>query len=392
MNTYDNTFYDLLSRALGGNDSARLQGFMDESIAAKYGELQLDGFRFAEDMQLDFTFEQILKDVGLNVMANYYDLDSPAKPFATEGAEVYSDRIPRMKAVEYWNEDKYRKMLITEERFGVEAVADAAYRGLFRTVDSLVGNHVNSLTFQRHQMVSNGKVVINSTNNPYGISGVTISAHIPSANIKTLTSTQRWWTSYNATTGVYSSEGADSDPIGNLQEMVKKAKQHSIRRMHFEVEETYLDQILNHSKVIAALKDRLAIVTGISSLSGIGVFDRNVKIDALGAIVGAPFVSIDSIVATESYNTTTKKIVKTQMNAFEGNVVVLVPDGDLGEVMTVEPLRMQGGTYASYFGGRLLLTVDVDAIKKCQTYATEMTSIVVPDKSKLMFYLHPYSA
>ena len=51
-----------------------------------------------------------------------------------------------------------------------------------------------------------------------------------------------------------------------------------------------------------------------------------------------------------------------------------------------------GGTYGTFYGGRLLVTVDVDFSKKCQSFETEMTSLVVPDKPQYMWYIHPYSA
>jgi hypothetical protein len=37
------------------------------------------------------------------------------------------------------------------------------------------------------------------------------------------------------------------------------------------------------------------------------------------------------------------------------------------------------------------MTVGYDYIKKIQSFNTEMTSLVVPDKPHLMFYLHPYA-
>ena len=64
MDTYQIQFYDLMSRALGGNDSKRLQAFLDDVMARKYNTLQLDGFTF-EEMQLDFAYEQIQKWDGV---------------------------------------------------------------------------------------------------------------------------------------------------------------------------------------------------------------------------------------------------------------------------------------------------------------------------------------
>lgn len=388
MNTYPEGFYDLLSKALGGNDNARLQGFLDDTIARKYNSLQLDGFSFRPEMQLEFTYEQIVKELRLNVMAQYVDLDSPAKPISTDGAATYTGSIPRMKAVEYWNEDKYRKLLIAEKFDGGDAARAAAYRGLFNTIDTLVGQHTNALTYQRHQMVSKGELNIDATNNPLGIALPKISAHIPSANKITKKGTERWWTSVSA--GVYSSEGATCDPIKDLRAIVDLARKKGVRG-HFEVETTYLDQVLGHSKVVAAIKDYFAVNgnTGVT-VSNVYLFSRENRVNALAAAIGAPIKEIDSVVATEKYDTTSNSIVRSQFNAFDDNVLVFVPDGNIGEVLTVRPLQIAGGTYASFYGGRLLLTVGVDYVKKCQSFNTEMTSLVVPDKPQLMWYLHPY--
>lgn len=390
MNTYSAQFYDLLTRGLGSTDARALQGFLDETLARKYNVLQVDGFSFASDMQLDFTYEQLVKEVGLNVLANYYDLDSPPIPFATEGAASYTGKIPRQKAVEYWNEDKYRKLLIAEERFGANSdrVRNAALKGLFNTVDTLVGGHTNQLTYQRHQMVSKGAVTISADNNPYGIAGITLSAHVPAANVKTLTGTARWWTSVSD--GVYKTPGTACDPIGDMQAIVKNARKKGITG-HFEVNDSYLDQILDHPKVVEAVKEKFSISVGMN-VNNVNLFSRAERVGALVAIVGANFKTIDSIVAVEKFDTSSSKVVRNSFDAFESNVLVFVPDGNLGEILTVEPLKIAGGTYAEFYGGRLLLTVGVDAVKKCQSFNSEMTSLVVPDKPQYMWYLHPYSS
>jgi hypothetical protein len=77
------------------------------------------------------------------------------------------------------------------------------------------------------------------------------------------------------------------------------------------------------------------------------------------------------------------------IDAFEADVFVFVPDGELGEILTVEPIAIEGGTYGTFYDGRLLLTVDVDAKYKCQSFNTEMTSLVVPNKPQYMWYLKP---
>ena len=219
MNTYPQTFYDLLSAGLGANGNRELQGFLDDILARKYNELNLAGFPFASDMLIDFTYEQVRKELKMNVMATYVDIDSPAIPIGTEGAQLQTRKIPRMKMVEYLNEDKIRKQIILEQRFGATSnrAKQAALRSLFVTTDNLVGGHTNSLTYQRHQIVSTGQFALTNTNNPRGIKDV-FAAHIPTGNVKTKTSNDRWWTALS--NGVYSSEGNSCDPIQDLKDMV----------------------------------------------------------------------------------------------------------------------------------------------------------------------------
>lgn len=384
MNTYPVQFYDLLSTALGGNDSKRLQGFLDNVVAQKYNELNIPGFKFADEMQLDFTYEQLQKTAGINVMANYYDIDSPAKPTGTEGFVVATGRIPRMKMVEVYNEDKYRKLLITEQRLGKDAdrVNKAAVKALFNTTDTLIGGHTNSLTYQRHQVVSTGKFTLNTTNNPNGLTGLTFSAHVPNANITSLAGNKKWWTD-----STYATEGSAADPIADMIAMVDAARDKGYEG-HFEINKTYLGKILGHSKVVAAIGTNLFPMAENASAAA-AYLSREKKIEVLAEIVGAPIDAIDAKVATEVFNKSTKELERKTIDAFEANVVVFVPNGELGEILTVEPIAIEGGTYATFYDGRLLLTVDVDATYKCQSFSTEMTSLVVASRAHEMLYLKP---
>jgi len=388
MNAYDITFYDLLSRALGENTSSALQSFLNETMAVKYNALQLDGFEFDPFMQDDFTFEQIVAELGINAAAQYYDLDSPAIPDKVSGAKAYTGKIPRMKKVEYFNEDKLRKMLIVENRRDVSAdrIAEIAYEQLFVTVDRLVGGHTNALTFQRHQAVSSGKFIINGTNNPNGIAGVTVDYHVPAANKTTLSGTARWWTS---STHTQANEGSNSDPVADLMGEVNKARIAGVRG-HFEVELDYFKEVLGHSKVVAAIGvAALPAADASTQASYAGVMGYERKKEVLETIIGAPIKTIDSLVAIQKVDATTKSIVTSNTRAFNQNVFVFVPDGNIGVVKTVRPIAVDGGVYGQFYDGRLLLTVGADYVKKCQSYNTEMTSLVIPTAVSYFWYLFP---
>jgi len=386
MDTYNIQFYDLLSRALGPGES--IQSFLDNTLALKYNALQLDGFVFEPFMQTDFTFEQVFGEVGLNATAQYYDLDSPALPDGTPGLKSFTGKIPRMKKVEYFNEDKLRKMKLVEDRRSTSAaqIAEIAYQQLFITVDNLIGGHTNALTYQRHQAVSAGKFVINATNNPKGIKNVVIDYHVPAENKTTLTSTARWWTS---STHTQANEGSAADPIKDLKDMVQVARNKGIRG-HFEVNIDYLKECLAHSKVLSVIgtamlpaSDSTAQVA-YARIQPYEVLKRNLE-----ALLGVEIKAIDSLVPIESIDKTEKAFTRANVPAFNKDVWVLVPDGQIGIVKTVEPIAIEGGQYGSFYGGKLLLTVGVDYVKKCQSYNTEMTSLVIPSVPQFMWYLFP---
>ena len=179
MWTGDLTYNDLVTSALG--NIKNLQEFIDDVFAEKYNGLQLDGFRFAPEMQVDFTYEQIEKTLGLNVMPTYVDIDSPGTPISMDGFTLTTGKIPRMKKRAEYDENEMRKIMVLQERFGNTSLRsiNAAKRTLFDVTDKLIGSHTNSMTYQRHQMISKGQLEITSTNNPAGIASVTFSASVP---------------------------------------------------------------------------------------------------------------------------------------------------------------------------------------------------------------------
>ena len=386
MDTYQIQFYDLLSRALVGGQT--LQDFLDNTMALKYNKLQLDGFAFDPFMLDDFAYTQTVTELAINPVAQYYDVDSPALPDGTRGGKEYTGKIPRMKKVEFFNEDKIRKMRKIERRRDITPaqVQAAAYRNLFITVDKLIGGHTNALTYQRHQAVSAGKFTISAANNPKGIKDVTLDYHVPAANKTTLTSTARWWTSSTHTTA---NEGADSNPVKDLCDIVAKARYAGIRG-HFEVEIDYLKECLAHSKVLAQIGiSVLPVADSTAQVSYAGILSYEQKVAALEKLIGAPIKAIDSLVAIESFDKANKALVAANTNAFNKDVWVFVPDGTIGTVQTVEPIAIAGGDYSQFYGGKLLMTVDVDAVTKFQGIYTEMTSLVIPTMPQHMLYLFP---
>jgi len=384
MSRFPFKFYnDPLALAL---DGAKLQDFVNE-VLAKYNGLEIDGFAWNEDLLPDFTYEQIQREVRIEVMASYVDLDSPAIPVATEGDTLATGKIPRMKSVEYYNEDKLRKLMIMQDRMSYDRseIINKAGIDLAEIFLKLVGRHTNSIKYQRHQVVSAGKFTLTDTNNPNGIKNVTFANHVPAANLTTLTGNYKWWADTT-----HAAEGSDSDPVADLRKMVDNAREKGAGACHFEVSYAFMSVILGHTAVKKAIAANLyPLGDQTQTLAAIASVGRDRKVTILGEIVGAPFKVWDSKVRTEKWNNSTKKLEYSTFDAFENNVVVLVPDGNIGEILTVEPILLDGGDYAFYYGRKLAITIGKDYEKKCQSYNSEMTSLVVPDKPQYMWYLYP---
>ena len=175
----------------------------------------------------------------------------------------------------------------------------------------------------------------------------------------------------------------------DLSDVVAKARYAGVRG-HFEVEIDYLKECLGHSKILALIG--VAVLPAADSTAQAayaGIMSYEARKSALEGLIGAPIKAIDSLVPIESIDKTNKAIARQNVNAFEKDVWVFVPDGQIGTVKTVEPIAIQGGDYAQFYGGKLLMTVDVDAVLKYQGLHTEMTSLVIPNVPQYMWYLYP---
>lgn len=389
MDTFN--IYDLLTVALGTNDQKMFQRYITEVMGAKYNKLNIPGFQFSPYMQADYTFEHLIKENSITSMAQYYDYNEPAVPFGGKEMFVSTGKIPRMKCVEYLNEDKIRKLKILEQRIGMkEHLNIAAKDTLFDIVNTLIGAHVNALSYQRHQMVGNRGLFLTDKENPKGLKVINISSNVPDKNVTTLTGEKRWFKKKDQD-GIYSEEGTASNPIEDLKNMVRKVRGYA-KGFHFEISEQYFEQISKHTVVMKALAAKLFPLSDLAtSMNTVAVMSLDDKAKALSSILGREIVLIDHISSIERFDKESKTLVDTPVDSFPDNVFALVPDGQLGEFLTVEPIALNGANNTTFFDGRLMLTVDVDPIKKVQTFASEMTTLAVPNRIMSMYYLHPYS-
>ena len=376
MNTGDKFFFDLITEA-GLSGKKKLQTFVDSSEEF-YNKLDISGFPFSPDQQIDFGFEQISKEYGMNAMATWTDVDSSGTPVSLDSHILQTGKIPRQKKYAAFSETDYRKMaqraLVTGSR--LELAQDA----LLETNKKLIDSHTNSNTYMRHQMVSTGAFELTADNNAGGVSGMVFSASIPEGNKIKKTGTAIWFTS--GTT-----EGTTSDPVKDLLELAEKAKGTSY---HFEVDALTLKKTLSHSKVLQRIGYSVSPAMSDDTIAqniGANLLDSQRK-ERLESIIGFPIVAIDSESRVEKFNKKENKIERVDIRSFNEDSWALIPNGNIGETLSVAPLRVGGAeNFASYYGGRLLLTYEFIPRKKEQIIESEMSTLVVPTTPNYMYML-----
>ena len=376
MNTGDKFFFDLITEA-GLSGKKKLQTFVDSSEEF-YNKLDISGFPFSPDQQIDFGFEQISKEYGMNAMATWTDVDSPGTPVSLDSHILQTGKIPRQKKYAAFSETDYRKMaqraLVTGSR--LELAQDA----LLETNKKLIDSHTNSNTYMRHQMVSTGGFELTADNNAGGVSGVVFSASIPEGNKIKKTGTAVWFT-----TGT--TEGSKSDPVKDLLELAEKAKGTSY---HFEVDALTLKKTLSHSKVLQRIGYSVSPAMSDDTIAqniGANLLDSQRK-ERLESIIGFPIVAIDSESRVEKFNKKENKIDRVDIRSFNEDSWALIPNGNIGETLSVAPLKVGGAeNFASYYGGRLLLTYEFIPRKKEQIIESEMSTLVVPTTPNYMYML-----
>ena len=381
----DAAYYDLVGRSLQG---ITYQSFVDTLFADKYNAPSTEGFVWDDEIQMDFTYHQLEVEMGIYAMATYVDVDSPGPLRSVQGLEVSTGKIPRMKHGFALNEKIIREQMIMASKNAFDSAAESAImKLLYNSSDQLIGGNYNSLSYQRHQAVSTGKLALTITNNPTGIQNLTFDFKIPAANVTTLLTNYRWWTDSG-----YASEGSSSAPVEDLVALVKQAVDAFAPVGVIEVSKVGFNRFLGHSKTKVSLGYLYspeaasdAIATNISNRLSVeearALLSRKLGID---------IKVIDHISEVETYNKTTKVIVRTRLSSFNEDAWVLLPAGELGTIKAVQPIVIgdPAARIAMYDGGRTVLTQTFDATNKVQKIESELTALCVPNKKNYMFYLN----
>ena len=386
MRTMVNNYYDLMTFGLG---TQKFQDFVDK-FQLKYNTPQTDGFVWDSEIQLDYTYEQLIASLGITTLPVYVDADSEGLDKSLGEFVVGSNKIPTQKHRYAMNAKMLRERMIMVQKFGEAALNNdtrsALMDLLFESTDKLLGGNRNALTHQRMQVCSTGQFTIDLENNPRGIQGITFDFGIPTANKETLSGTARWWTNAEHTTA---NEGSASDPLLYLKNKRKMMKKLGYPNGHFEMAEDLYDDLLTHSAVLKRIGYSLyPIAEGDDAAKNYAQnLTDEAKKDAIARIIGAPIKTYDSVAAVEKFDAEAKAIKPVTINNFKATNVSFVPDGQIGTIKSVRPMVFTDDPtqrYAWFDGGRTLITNRFEAKTKTMYVESEMAVLCVPNMPQYM--------
>ena len=386
MRTMVNNYYDLMTFGLGNQ---KFQDFVDK-FQLKYNTPQTDGFAWDSEIQLDYTYEQLIASLGITTLPVYVDADSEGLDKSLGEFKIGSNKIPTQKHRYAMNAKMLRERMLMVQRFGESALnsdtRNALMDMLFESTDKLLGGNRNALTHQRMQVCSTGQFTIDLENNPRGIQGITFDFGIPTANKVVLTTTARWWTNADHTPA---NEGSASDPLMFLKNKRKEMKKLGYPDGHFEMAEDLYDDLLTHSKVLQRIGYSLypAAANEAAAQSYAANLTDDAKKDAIARIIGAPVKTYDSRAAVEKFDAEAKAIKPVTIDNFKKTNVSFVPNGQIGTIKSVRPMVFTDDPtqrIAWFDGGRTLITNRFEAKTKTMYVESEMAVLCVPNMPQYM--------
>ena len=365
------------------------QEFVDK-FKTKYNVLNIDGFQWDPEIQLDYTYEQLITSLGIDTLPVYVDADSEGLDKSFGEFKIGTNKIPTQKHRYPVSAKMLRERMIMVQNFGdaalTQGMQDALLSLLYTSTDKLLSGNHNALTHQRMRIASTGQFTIDLENNPRGLKGITFDFGVPVDNKETLTGTSRWWTSASHVTA---NEGADADPLIYLKNKRKAFKKAGFPDGHFEMAEDLYDDLLVHSAVLKRIGYSLypsASTATVAQEYASNLPDEG-KMAAIERIVGCPIQTYDSKAAVDKFDSATKNLKQVTIDNFVPTNVSFIPNGQIGTVKSVQPIVFTDDPTvrtAWFDGGRTLVTNRFESKTRTMYVESEMAALCVPSVPQYM--------
>ncbi len=251
-------------------------------------------------LQRDTTWNQLIKEANVAIMAVNLDPDSDKPLVSLGGIETYSGDIPFMGLGTRIEGKDIRQALQLKE-VGASLTTEDAMRLTMTSLETLYQGVHSKLDFYCYQGISKGSIVVDATNQTDG-KYISVDLRIPSAN---KVNVKKVWSD------------ATANPIQDLLDKQKYASRTlnlDIEGMHWEMDQAKYDAFMEHEKVKSLIQARLQKVSG----------DYIVTEDEKKAVIRTlgikPIVIVDQIC---KFNSDGKKL---SINPFEVDNVILIPN------------------------------------------------------------------
>lgn len=407
MQTRDKVFYDIVSKGLAGmgfvdkNGVSAMSQYMDFFFAEKYNVDSFAGtlgFSVNPSLPLRPMWEQIEAGRRPYTMASYVDIDSDGPTKSTDGLSLATGEIPTFKHEFSLNRKTLREQMMLTEAIGhaTPEIVDTVMNLFFTSLDDLIGGNYNTIAYQRHQLVSNQlKLMLNGTNNPLGYAknlGFEIDATKQVHNDVKF----KLFAKNNGTGAVTEQTGIKNNvPFKAIKALVRdiQNKDHA-GSVHIEVAKSTWEDICNLPYVQEMyIRESYPLVSDASTIASLiaSGADEEPVTEFLRKKMGVSRIEqVDFLGASEYFNKTTGAMDYHYHQGFKEGVLVIVPDGEIGDIQFGKPFVMDtpGARTGLYDGGRTLIRNVFNDENMVQTVKSEVTGFCVPNKTRWMHWIN----
>ena len=391
-------YYDLVANGLRmfgyvGDDA--FSAYINDSFADKYNFKQFaqEGFSLSDDVRIDPRWVQAETQSKIHSLAAFVDLDSDGPTKGVGSMEIQSGTMPTFKHEIKLNRKIINEQVMLAKEFGkvTDPMLEKVMDVLYNSVDQLLGGNYNTLAYMRHQIVSTGALKMDEVNNPFGV-GFTANF---GTKYKAKNTQKSAWYAKAASTGVITQEtpvtNGTVNPIQLMRDVKRNAEQKDFMPQgHWEVSKTTWDALMQmpyfREMYVMYSRPDVTDATNRKVLAGM------TSDDAIKAFIeermGAKIRIIDTLFRVEKFDKA-KGANDSYLDGFAEGVLVYVPDGELGTIQSCKPIALMSSAsrVAHLDGGRTMLRSTFNDKTMEQIIETEVTSLLVPSKTRWTYYL-----
>lgn len=392
MLTRDSVYYGIINDGLssiGYRGQGAFNAWVNDSFSRKYNSEKTFakmGFPLDPNLPIAPTFEQLDVTVRPYTMAGYVDIDSDGPTKSTDGFTLKQGKMPTFKHEVTMTRKTMREQMLLRNRLGASdsTINSIVVKEMYNGVDKLLGGNYNTIEYQRHQIVSTFKLIINKNNNPAGIP-LEIDFNVDKSHTVT---GKHAYTRTGGAEAVEVEEGANNI-LTVMYDVRRNAKRKDFCPTgHWEMSDTTFETLINLNAIRKMYATAMYPNATADFIEVTARFAKSADIKAfIEEKIGAPIIVQDKIASVEKFNKATGKIEYTDIESFEEGWATYLPDGAIGSGQFAAPFFIEtpGAVTSTFDGGRTLIRQLFEDKTMSYAVSSEVTGLLVPDKTRWMY-------